>query len=179
MKTEKILFPVDLAKCPVEAFPLVNDITRNHCATVILLNVVILNILSPNNDVYDELCREAQTGLQRLVANYLHPMVETCLRVRVGNPAEEIAAEATEQRVSLIVLPLFKSSFWKRLFAPVVSDATEKLMRNAPCPIFALPMKASFNYEDKWRTTPDFQRTRKPSNNWLVTTTFSRENSGI
>ena len=154
MKTDKILFPIDLAKCPLDALPLVNGVAGRSQATVVLLHIVTLNIQAPDNRVYSELCREAEWRLKRLADHYVHPMIETCLRVRVGNPIEEIVAEATEQQASLIVLPVFQSSFWKGLFAPAVSRTTGKLMENAPCPVFALRVKTPFNFEAHWKTEP-------------------------
>ena len=150
MKTNKILFPLDLAKCPLDAFSLVNDFAARPHATLILLHVVNLNILAPENRVYEELCQEAEWRLQQLAAHYVQPTVETRLRVRVGNPSEEIMAEAAEQQVNLIVLPLPRPSFWKRLLAPILPRATGKLMENTPCPVFALPVKNWVNCEEHW-----------------------------
>ena len=150
MKTDKILFPIDLAKCPLDAFSLVNDFAARPNATLILLHVVKLNILAPENRVYEELCQEAEWQLKQLAAHYVQPTVETRLRVRVGNPSEEIMAEAAEQQVNLIVLPLPQPSFWKRLLAPILPRTTGKLMEKAPCPVFALPVKNLFNCEEHW-----------------------------
>jgi nucleotide-binding universal stress UspA family protein len=150
MKSEKVLFPIDLAKCPLEAFSLVNSFVDRSRATVVLLHVVNLSILAPENRVYADLCREAELRLERLAREYVNPRVETCLRVRVGSPFKEIVAEAKEQPAALIVLPTFQPASWKRFFAPVVPKVAEKLAREAPCPVLALPVETSFNCEKYW-----------------------------
>lgn len=185
MKTDKILFPIDLAKCPLDALPLVNGVAGRSQATVVLLHIVTLNIQAPDNRVYSELCREAEWRLKRLADHYVHPMIETCLRVRVGNPIEEIVAEATEQQASLIVLPVFQSSFWKGLFAPVVSRTTGKLMENAPCPVFGLRVTTPFNCEKQWPAQPAVSVNTHPASQTLrpprrfATELCLHENAGV
>src|ERR1035441_624672 len=101
MKPEGILFPVDVARCPLEVFELVNGLAKRPEVTVILLHVVNLNILAPENRVYEELGQEAQWYLERLANKHVHPLASTITRVRIGNPAEEILAEAKADRKSV------------------------------------------------------------------------------
>jgi nucleotide-binding universal stress UspA family protein len=153
MKTDRILLPIDLAKCPLDAIPLINSLAGHSTdVTVILLHVLNLNIMAPEARIYDDLCNEARWRLHRLAREQVHPQVDFCVRVRVGDPFEEIVAEAREQQVHLIVLPTFESSFWKRLFAPVVPRVVEKLARRAPCPVYTLRSAASFNCEMRWKS---------------------------
>jgi nucleotide-binding universal stress UspA family protein len=151
MKTDRILLPIDLARCPLDALPLVNSLAGRSRVTVILLHVVHLNILAPENRIYTELCQEAEHRLERLAREYVHPLVDTCVRVRLGDPFKEIVAEAREQQVHLIILPTFKCSFWRRFFTPVVAKVAEKLTRNAPCPVYAMRANTPFNCEERWR----------------------------
>ena len=152
MKTDRILLPIDLAKCPLEAIPMINSLAGQATdVTVILLHVLKLNILAPESRLYDDLCNEARWRMDRLAREQMHPQVDTCVRVRAGDPFEEIVAEAREQQVHLIVLPTFESSFWKRLFAPVVPRLAEKLARRAPCPVYALRVQTVFNCEERWK----------------------------
>ena len=146
MKPERILLPIDVAKCPLEAFKLVNGIARRPGVTVILLHVLELNIQAPENRVYHELGRAAAGYLERLARIYMHPGIATAIHVRTGRPADEILAEAREARVDLIILPSGRPSFWKRIVAPTV----EKVTRNAPCAVLVPSMKTLFDCQQAW-----------------------------
>ena len=102
---ERILLPIDTAKCPLEGFAVVNGFARRPGVTVILLQVLNLNIAAPENRVYEELGREVYSHLCRLAHEYVPPFASTAVRVRAGRPEEEILAEAAEQKVDLIILP--------------------------------------------------------------------------
>jgi nucleotide-binding universal stress UspA family protein len=172
MKTERILLPVDLARCPLAAVSLVNQLVEHSAdVTVILLHVLNLNILAPESRIYDELLAGARQRLQRLAREQVHPLVDTCVRVRTGDPFEEIVAEAREQEVQLIVLPTFELSLWKRFFTPVIPRVAEKLARRAPCPVYSMRADQFFNCEKHWpvelqirnRVDKDAADERRPS----------------
>ena len=155
MKPDRILFPIDLAKCPLDVLPLLNNLAGRSDASVILLHVVHLNILAPDNRIYQEHWREARRLLERLAENYVNPLVDVRLRVRVGNPFDEIVREAREQQVQFILVPTFASSFWRRLLAPLAHRVAERLAADAPCPVFALRAKTPFNCEERWGSEKD------------------------
>ncbi len=155
MNNDRILVPIDLAKCPVEAFALINAMPDHTNVSVILLHVVNPSAVSPDGRVYDGLCHDAERRLERLAREYLPPDLDTTLRVRVGNPFDEIAAEAREQHASLIMLPTFPQGFWQRLFQAVPRLA-EKLAGAAPCPVFAVPVKRMLNCERYWTFESEF-----------------------
>ena len=148
MKSHRILFPIDVAKCPLDVLPLLNKLAGRSDATVILLHVVNLNILAPDNRIYLEHCRNASRILDRLAKNFVNPLVDVRTRVRVGNPFEEIVCEAQEQQVQMILLPTFPSSVWRRLLAPLARRVAERLAVDAPCPVFSLRSKTAVNCED-------------------------------
>jgi nucleotide-binding universal stress UspA family protein len=155
MKTDRILLPIELARCPLDAFPMINSLAgHSPDVTVILLHVLNLNILAPESRIYGDHCRAARRRLDRLAREYVHPLVDTAVRVRAGDPFDEIVAEAREQHVQLIILPTFQCSFWKRLFAPVVPRVAEKLARRAPCPVYAIRVETAFNCEERWKPEP-------------------------
>jgi len=147
MKPERILLPLDISKFPQEVFQVVNGFAERPGVTVILLHVVQLNILAPESRIYDELCREAHSCLQQLARRFLHPMARTLIRVRVGNPARGIMAEAREANADLIVLPLYRVPFWKRLFAGVFPQTGETVIHAAPCGVFVMDVKTRLNCE--------------------------------
>ncbi len=88
MKTERILLPLDIRKCPLEVFSVVKDLAKQRGVTVTLLHVVSLNIAAPEKGVYEQLAREAHWHLERLAGGCLRPGVTTITRVRFGKPAE-------------------------------------------------------------------------------------------
>jgi nucleotide-binding universal stress UspA family protein len=165
MKPERILLPVDLAKCPLEAFELVNGFAKPPEVAVILLHVLNLNIMAPENRVYEELAREAYSHLDRLAQQYLHPFASTAIRVRAGQPDEEILAEAAEQKADLIILPSWGPScwgqlvsFWKRQSAAPLSRRIRKIVREAACPVFIADVKTRFDCQKAWgRPAPDIE----------------------
>ncbi|MGD0615792.1 MAG: hypothetical protein ABSA69_10175 [Verrucomicrobiota bacterium] len=54
MKPDRLLFPIDLAKCPLDALPLLNNPAGRSDASVLLLHDVHLNILAPDNRIYSK-----------------------------------------------------------------------------------------------------------------------------
>jgi len=157
MKPERILLPVDVTRCPLELFEFVNGLAKSPEVTVILLHVVNLNILAPENRVYEELNREAQWYLESLANKHLHPMASAITHVRVGKPEEEILAVAKDQSVDLIILPTYGPSFWNRLKSlwtnvciPPVSTLAEKIIREATCGVIVVLAKTRLNCERAW-----------------------------
>jgi nucleotide-binding universal stress UspA family protein len=157
MKPEKILLPIDVASCPLEVFHLVNGLAARPEVTVILLHVVTPNAATTKNHSGDGPDREALRHLRRLADTHVHPIASTATHVRVGNPAEEILAEARAERADLIVLPTHSRSFWDRLKAlwkrasnNGVSALAERVIREAECAVFVGPVKTRFNCQKAW-----------------------------
>src|SRR6266853_6756797 len=107
MKPEKILLPLDIRECPLEVFSFVDGLARRPEVTLILLLVVHVNIVAPDNRLYRELALEARLYLERLAKQYVHPITSTILHVRAGRPSEQILEEAKAENVELIILPTY------------------------------------------------------------------------
>src|ERR1035441_2388648 len=150
MKPERILLPLDIRKCPLEVFSVVNDLAKQSGVTVTLLHVVSLNIAAPEKGVYEQLGREAHWHLERLARKCLRPGVAAITRVRFGKPAEEILAEAVAGNIDLIVLAAKPPSFWSRFFAPILPRVVERVIREATCGVFLATAKKWFNCESIW-----------------------------
>jgi len=157
MKPERILFPIDLRRCPLDVFPLVNGVASRPGVAVTLLHVVTLNILAQEGRIYDELATEAHWFLERLVSEYLPAATSAKTRVRVGNATEEVLAEAKEGSADLMILPSYGPSFWRRLTAlwkqpshPAVSPRVAKIMRTANCRLFIISTNMRFDCERVW-----------------------------
>jgi nucleotide-binding universal stress UspA family protein len=157
MKPERILLPVDTAKCPLEVFAAANGFACRPEVTVILLHVVNLNIVATENRVYEELDREVYSHLGRLAQEYIHPFASTTVRVRAGQPEEEVLSEAAEQKADLIILPNWGPSWWARVTASWrrQPDATlprwaQKIVRKAACAVSVVNVKTRFNCRRAW-----------------------------
>jgi nucleotide-binding universal stress UspA family protein len=157
MKPQRILLPIDTAKCPLEVFAVVNGFAWRPEVTVILLHVVNLNIVAPENRVYEELGREVYSHLSRLAHEYIHPFASTSVRVRAGQPEEEILAEAAEQKADLIILPSWGPSWWGRLTSAwkrqpgaTVSRWVQRIVRKAACAVSIVNVKSRFNCQKAW-----------------------------
>jgi nucleotide-binding universal stress UspA family protein len=157
MKPQRILLPIDTAKCPLEVFAVANGFASRPEVTVILLHVVNLNIVSPENRIYEELGREVYSHLARLAQRYMHPFASTAVRVRAGQPEEEILAEAAEQKVDLIILPSWGPSWWARLIASwrskpdaILPRWAQSIIRKAACAVSVVNVKTRFNCERAW-----------------------------
>jgi nucleotide-binding universal stress UspA family protein len=157
MSVRRILFPIDVARCPLELFTLVNGFAQRPDVTVILLHVVNLNLAAPDTRVYAELGQEALGYLQRLANQYVHPLAATLVHIRTGPLAEQILAEAKAEGVDLIILPTSGPSVWNQLRAlwqpgstPLVGPVAAKVIRQAECGVFVVVAKARFNCRRAW-----------------------------
>lgn len=125
------MLPIDITKCPLEAFSFINKFVGSNRISVILLYVVNLNIVALENRIIEDLFRAAEKYLKALSDEFINARLAVHLRVRVGKPAREILAEARESKVDLIVLTSHGGwTFWNRLFQPRI---IEKVVRAAPC----------------------------------------------
>jgi nucleotide-binding universal stress UspA family protein len=155
MRTETMLVPLDIRKCPLEIFSVVNGLAKYPGASVTLLHVVTLNIAAAETRVYVELERDARWYLERLARGCLRPDIAISIRVRFGKPAEEILAEAAAGNADLIILPCYPPSFLSGLFAPILPRVVEQVVRKAPCPVFRAKAHDRFNCEDVWGRSGD------------------------
>lgn len=157
MKPERILLPVDIRRCPLEVFSLVDGFSRRPEATLILLHVVELNIVAPDNRVDQELASEARSYLERVAEQYIHPITSTLFHVRFGDPAEQILQEALAEKAELIILPTYVPSFrdrllwfWKPAVSRTVSPLAQRIIRDSSCGVFLASVKTRFNCEKAW-----------------------------
>ncbi len=157
MRPERILLPVDVSRCPLEVFELVKGFAQGPEVTVILLHIVNLKVVVPENRVFRELADEAKWHLEQLADRYLPPIASAVAHVRIGEPPQEILAEANAEKPDLIILPTYGPCFWTRLKAvwkpacnPIVSPLAEQVIRQATCGVFVVAAKTSFNCERAW-----------------------------
>lgn len=144
---DTILLPLDVHRCPLEAFSYINQFAEWH-TTVILLHVVNLNVVPPDGRVFDELCCAAERDLQRLSQKFLDARLRVRHEVRFGRPADGILEQVRDSNSDLAVMTTHgNSSFWKHPFHP---RTVEKVLRLAPCDVMLLHVRTGFNCEDDW-----------------------------
>jgi nucleotide-binding universal stress UspA family protein len=154
---ERILLPIDTRKCPLEILSFVNGLAAQCDVSVTLLSVITLNILAPEARLYDELAAEARCYLECLAREYLPAAASTTIRIRFGNFADEIIAQARAEIVDLIVLPKNNSSFFARVrsiwqrephfaFSPLV----KKVVGKVNCGVVVVSPKTHLDCEMIW-----------------------------
>jgi nucleotide-binding universal stress UspA family protein len=153
----RILLPLDTRRCPLEVFPLVSSFAKSPEVTLILLHVVTRDLAAAENRSCEELGRNAEWHLERLAEQYVPPIASTVIHVRIGQPAEQILAEARGENVDLILLPTFGPARWNRLTAlwkpaacPAVSPLAQRIIREATCGVFLAMAKTRFDCEAAW-----------------------------
>lgn len=147
---QRILVPIDMEKCPVEVFELINSFARQPEVAVILLHVRSLNIMAPDNRVYEELDQEARCHLERLARKHLRANICTRVQLRAGNPAKEILAEAAAQEADLIIMSAPPRSFWKRFFCRMVAPTVRNVAREAVCGVLVVVPETDFDSQHAW-----------------------------
>jgi nucleotide-binding universal stress UspA family protein len=145
MTADRLLLPIDLAKCPMEIFPLANGFAKPFEGRIILLHVLDRRLGCRRPFAEDVDIRQAEQQLVR-IGQYLSPSVEACFRVRIGVPHEEILAEASGARADLIILPVFKPSFWKRVVGgSACGETARNVVAGSPTGVFVVDVRARSN----------------------------------
>jgi|SRR5579862_7642175 len=173
VKPERILLPLDIYKCPVEIFSLVNRLTGQMRAKLVLLHVINPKNNSQRGHV-QELEQQARECLTRLIEENVRRGTVAIPHVRIGQAADQILEEAAQEKVDLIVLPTFGPSWWSKLWllcAPrtrrVVSFLAERIIREASCGVFLAAVNTRSNCAKRW--VQQAQRSEKvPSTNTVL-----------
>ncbi len=139
-RSRRTLLPLDIKNCPLEVFPLVNEFAGGHGTSLTLLHV--LSAGAP------ELGRWAEAQLERLARRFLSLNLAPRLRIRLGSPAPEILAEASETNADLIILTRYKSPSPRT--APSQPGIAEQVMNAAPSRSLRLEVRTRFNCETQW-----------------------------
>jgi len=109
LKVERLLLPINLAKCSEESVALANGLTNKFGANVALLYVF-------EDEPTETRKNRAKHCLDRLAHRQLRSEIEWVSLVRVGSVIQSIVAEAAIQRAEMILLPTFLPPWWKFAF---------------------------------------------------------------
>jgi nucleotide-binding universal stress UspA family protein len=146
----RVLLPLDLAKCPLEALALANGVTRRFGAEVTLL--YILDTVGGGDTAdADARRRHAASCLERLAEQHLRSTVTGVCRVRRGAPADEIIAEAEASGPDLLILPTYPPPLWKSLLARPCGETARQVIGRIPCRAFVCEVQSRVNYLRCWR----------------------------
>jgi nucleotide-binding universal stress UspA family protein len=132
-----ILHPTDFSERSDYAFSLACALARDYSARLLVLHVAVLpavvygeGVALPDLENYDEKLKEK---IHRLLVSDLRIRVDQ--RMREGDPATEILAEAEQGDVDLIVMGTHGRTGLARL---LMGSVAEQVARRSPCPVLTV-----------------------------------------
>jgi nucleotide-binding universal stress UspA family protein len=145
-KPSRILLPIDIAKCPLEVFSYVNKFAGDSQTTITLLHV--LSAMTPDTKGHEKYLSTADKHLERLASRFISANLLRHLRVRVGEPAQEILAEIKDSNADFAVLTTYKDlPLGKR---PLQPGVVGKVLGVKPCAFSLLHVRTHFNCDEQW-----------------------------
>ena len=169
---KKILVPIDLSSVSVPAIAYASSLAKDHHAEVILLHViqpesykehfaggygeaVPLPLDTPINVRHEASVENIFESKRQLVLRFLEQNIRTDLRsevkigplIKLGKIVEEIITAAKEEQCDLIVMTSRGPSL-RRLFG---GSLTERVVRNAPCPVLSMQPSAEIRTKNDER----------------------------
>ena len=141
----RILIPVDVGNFSRRPFDLAVQLAKLNGAELIMLAVVedtfpypdIFSFHSPNEDYYRSIRSRALSTLQEVVEEAPSGL-KIEIMVSRGRPARVIVDVAAEEKVDLIVMNTHGT---RGLEHAILGSVTDKVLRMAPCPVLAIPMR--------------------------------------
>jgi nucleotide-binding universal stress UspA family protein len=153
-KIEKLLVPTDLSGASLAGVGYALNLGKMLGAEVFVLHVLsheeflqygeklreqILH--DPSFHVPEPYLKEYEEALKRFLADHfaeLIPSVRVRTQVEVGDVDEKIVSEAKKHKTDLIVLSARERTGLARFFK---SNITEKVTKNAPCPVLSIRLQ--------------------------------------
>ena len=165
---KKILVPMDLSSACVPAIGYASSLAKDHDAEVVLFHVLPMEAMKDHfaggygqgmvfpaetpvsvrhqtsvENIYESKKQLLLGFLQQKIAPDLHKTVTFRPVVRLGKVVEEIIAAARQERCDLIVMSSHGRSL-RRLFG---ASITERIVRQAPCPVLSMQPSAEVSTE--------------------------------
>ena len=137
-----ILFALSLRHHPEHSLRFAIELAAGLPAELIVLHVT-------EQDLGDEgLAAGALAAIGELLRQIQPTQVEPHIRIRSGEPAEEIVAECTALRAEVVVLSAFPASPVSARFRTGVAY---RVIAQAPCPTFTLPSGSTTHPDGTYR----------------------------
>jgi len=138
-----ILCPVDFSRTSTAAMAQAGMLAQRFGADLTVLHVVYdpLDVTClhiphpPQEQLRDELIREAERTLQAQVSRRLRSLPRAKTAVALGSPFREIIRYAQEHQVDLIVMGTQGLSGLNHL---IMGSTAERVVRMAPCPVLTI-----------------------------------------
>ena len=146
-----ILVPYDFSKMAIHAFDFATKLSTTYSKLHITLIHVVELPLNANvgymgggidplsdyqNQVYfRELLEQRKKELDQLKKKYTSPKYHLDAVVTVGNVFREITTVITDKKPDLVVMGSLGTSGWEEFW---IGSTTEKIVRNAPCPVITI-----------------------------------------
>ena len=140
----KILCPVDFSEPSHEALTVANELALEFKSRLYALNVItpVPVISAPtgpitfNVPLYEENLRAAvEESMQKIMKESVSEKLDAESIVTFGDAANTIIRTAEEKSIDLIVISTHGRTGWQRFF---LGSVAEKVVRLAPCPVFAV-----------------------------------------
>jgi universal stress protein A len=163
-----ILVPIDFSESSINALRHAARLIRAPRKPLTIVHVVPADYgwlgigQETGRDLDEASQRQAAKHLQTLAKRILPRRVNATLEVRIGRPAEEIIAAATEAKSELIVMSTHGRGVVDRLLIGSVADRVARL---APCPV--LLMRPGSTTSDRKPRPPAVLRFRHNDNGHL------------
>lgn len=137
LKKDSVLVPIDFSDISYQAIP----VAKTYIEETTVLNVIhVLSPLHPADPAAmwdtikdDERKDKVQSFLRKKIYDMGHGSVH--VEVRLGDPGTQISEYAAKINADLIVIP---SHGERNLRTLLVGSVTERVVRQAPCPVLVL-----------------------------------------
>ncbi|MGB9475512.1 MAG: universal stress protein [Candidatus Udaeobacter sp.] len=142
MDLQRILVPVDFSESSAGALRHAVELAVESGGSLIIVHVVPSDYgwlgigRDESRDLDRSLQRQAANRLEGLADEHVDHKVVAELEVRIGQPATQIAAAATDSKCNLIVMATHGLTGLDRYLIGSVADRVARL---APCPVLLIP----------------------------------------
>jgi universal stress protein A len=147
LPVKKIFCPTDFSEPSYKALKEANDLAKHFNAELILIHVLHPLIMYPaamgapgmvKTQVSDEVQRDevAKKSLEIILKEKIDASLKSRSILGKGNPADEIAFHAKEEKADLIVISTHGFTGWRHL---IMGSVAEKVVRLAHCPVLTIP----------------------------------------
>ena len=142
----RILVPTDFSACALSAVRYAAELADKFAAELVLLHVVSDAVLAlpdavmptPATDLH-ALTEAGKAGLADLIAAEKLERLNPRPEVRLGSPAAEIIAAATDLHADLVCISTHGRGGIARV---LLGSVAELVVRQAPCPVLTVRPKA-------------------------------------